>query len=133
LRHLGLSCPSSTIPKGEFRGSTADQVKGATNEAIGKAKQGVGEAIGSDRLQGEGVIQEIKGRGQNAVGDAERAAKVAVNKTTAAATKNLSSHLIVRLEKDRLIGPVFLNPLVLMVRPGLVPGIDLVLPNQMNL
>jgi len=38
-------------------GSTADKVKGATNEAIGKAKQGVGEAVGSDRLQGEGVIQ----------------------------------------------------------------------------
>ncbi len=33
-------------------GSTADKVKGATNEAIGKAKQGVGEAIGSDKLQG---------------------------------------------------------------------------------
>ena len=27
-------------------GSTADKVKGATNEAIGKAKQGVGEAVG---------------------------------------------------------------------------------------
>ena len=34
-------------------GSTADKVKGATNEAIGKAKQGIGEAVGSDRLQGE--------------------------------------------------------------------------------
>jgi len=33
-------------------GSTADKVKGATNETIGKAKQGVGEAIGSDKLQG---------------------------------------------------------------------------------
>ena len=43
-------------------GSTADKVKGATNEAIGKAKQGIGEAVGSDKLQGEGVIQEIKAR-----------------------------------------------------------------------
>ena len=27
-------------------GATADKVKGATNEAIGKAKQGIGEATG---------------------------------------------------------------------------------------
>jgi len=36
-------------------GSTTDKVKGATNEAIGKAKQGIGEATGSDRLQGSAV------------------------------------------------------------------------------
>ena len=55
-------------------GSTADKVKGATNEAIGKAKQGIGEATGSDRLQGEGVVQEVKGKAQKAVGDAKDAA-----------------------------------------------------------
>jgi Uncharacterized protein conserved in bacteria len=70
-------------------GSTADKVKGATNEAIGKAKQGVGEATGNDRLQGEGVIQEVKGKGQKAVGDAKQAAKDAMNKAAAAANKNL--------------------------------------------
>ena len=70
-------------------GSTADKVKGATNEAIGKAKQGVGEAVGSDRLQGEGAIQEIKGKGQQALGDAKEATKDAVNKAAAAASKNL--------------------------------------------
>jgi uncharacterized protein YjbJ (UPF0337 family) len=74
-------------------GSTADKVKGATNEAIGKAKEDVGEAVGSDRLQGEGVIQEIKGKGQKAVGDAKEATKEAtkdaVNKAAAAANKNL--------------------------------------------
>ena len=70
-------------------GATADKVKGVTNEAIGKAKQGVGEAVGSDRLKGEGVIQEVKGKGQKTVGDAKEAAKDAVNKTAAAANKNL--------------------------------------------
>ena len=70
-------------------GSTADKVKGVTNEAIGKAKQGVGEAVGSDRLQGEGIIQEAKGHGQKAVGDVKDAAKDAVNKAAAAANKNL--------------------------------------------
>jgi uncharacterized protein YjbJ (UPF0337 family) len=70
-------------------GATTDKVKGAANEAIGKAKQGVGEAVGSDRLQGEGVIQEVKGKGQKAVGDAKQATKDAVNSAAGAANKNL--------------------------------------------
>ena len=70
-------------------GSTADKVKGAANEAVGKAKQGVGEAVGSDRLQGEGVIQEVKGKGQQALGDAKEATKDALDKAAAAANKKL--------------------------------------------
>jgi uncharacterized protein YjbJ (UPF0337 family) len=70
-------------------GATTDKVKGATNEAIGKAKQGIGEATGSDRLKGEGIIQEVKGKGQKAVGDAKEATKDAVDKAAAAANKNL--------------------------------------------
>jgi len=70
-------------------GATADKIKGVTNEAIGKAKQGIGEATGSERLQGEGVIQEVKGKGQQALGDAKEATKGAVNKAAAAANKNL--------------------------------------------
>ena len=70
-------------------GSTADKIKGTSNEAMGKAKQGVGEAVGADRLQGEGAVQEIKGKGQKAVGDAKEATKDAVNKAAAAANKKL--------------------------------------------
>ena len=70
-------------------GATADKIKGATNEALGKAKQSVGEATGSDRLQGEGVIQEVKGKGQKAMGDAKEATKEAIDKAAAAANKNL--------------------------------------------
>jgi uncharacterized protein YjbJ (UPF0337 family) len=70
-------------------GSTTDKIKGATNEAVGKAKQGVGEAVGSDRLQGEGIVQEVKGKGQQALGDAKEATKDAINKAAAAAKKNL--------------------------------------------
>ena len=70
-------------------GATTDKVKGTANEAIGKAKQGVGEAVGSDRLQGEGVIQEVKGKGQKGIGDAKEAAKDAANKAAAAANKKL--------------------------------------------
>jgi uncharacterized protein YjbJ (UPF0337 family) len=70
-------------------GATTDKVKGAANEAIGKAKQGIGEATGSDKLQGEGAVQEVKGKGQQALGDAKDATKDAVNKAAAAANKNL--------------------------------------------
>jgi uncharacterized protein YjbJ (UPF0337 family) len=70
-------------------GASTDKVKGATNEAIGKAKQGIGEAVGSDKLQGEGAIQEVKGKGQQALGDAKQAIKDAVNKAAAATNKNL--------------------------------------------
>jgi uncharacterized protein YjbJ (UPF0337 family) len=70
-------------------GSTADKIKGTANEAIGKAKQGIGEATGSDRLQGEGVIQEVKGKGQKAMGDAKDTTKEAIDKAAAAANKNL--------------------------------------------
>jgi uncharacterized protein YjbJ (UPF0337 family) len=70
-------------------GSTADKIKGNANEAIGKAKQGIGEATGSDRLEGEGAIQEVKGKGQKAVGDAKDATKDAINKAAAAANRKL--------------------------------------------
>ena len=70
-------------------GATADKIKGTANEAIGKAKQGIGEATGSDRLQGEGAIQEVKGKGQKAMGDAKEATKDVANKAAAAANKNL--------------------------------------------
>jgi uncharacterized protein YjbJ (UPF0337 family) len=70
-------------------GSTADKVKGAANEAMGKAKQGVGEATGSDRLQGEGAVQEVKGKGQQALGDAKEGVKDAANKVAGAANRKL--------------------------------------------
>jgi uncharacterized protein YjbJ (UPF0337 family) len=70
-------------------GATADKIKGNANEAIGKAKQGIGEAVGSDRLQGEGAIQEAKGHGQKVVGDAKQATKDAVNTAADLANKKL--------------------------------------------
>ena len=70
-------------------GSTTDKIKGTANEAIGKAKQGIGEAVGSEKLQGEGVNQELKGKGQNALGDAKEATKHAADKASAAINKKL--------------------------------------------
>jgi uncharacterized protein YjbJ (UPF0337 family) len=54
-------------------GSTADKVSGAANEALGKAKQGVGSAVGSDKLKTEGKFQQAKGDAQQ-VGKAKDAA-----------------------------------------------------------
>ena len=68
-------------------GSTTDKVKGAANEAIGKAKQKVGEAVGSDKLKVEGLVQE--GEGQQALGDAKAAAKEAVDKAAGYAHRKL--------------------------------------------
>lgn len=70
-------------------GSTMDKIKGTANELAGKAKQGIGEATGSDRLQGEGVIQETKGKGQQALGDAKDTVKDAADKVAGAAHRNL--------------------------------------------
>jgi uncharacterized protein YjbJ (UPF0337 family) len=70
-------------------GSTTDKIKGAANEVIGKAKQGIGEAVGSDKMQGEGAIQEMKGKGQKALGDAKEAVKETADKVADAAKKNL--------------------------------------------
>jgi uncharacterized protein YjbJ (UPF0337 family) len=81
--------PRSQDAKEIMMGSTTDKIKGAANEAIGKAKQGIGEATGSEKLQGEGVIQEGKGHGQQALGDAKEATKDAADKTAGFVNKKL--------------------------------------------
>ena len=70
-------------------GSTADKIKGVTNEAVGNAKQGVGKMVGSEKLQAEGKVQELKGEGQKAMGDAKAAVKNAADKTADAINRKL--------------------------------------------
>ena len=55
-------------------GATTDKIKGMANEAAGNVKQGVGKAVGSDKMKVEGKMQEAKGAGQKAMGDAKSAA-----------------------------------------------------------
>ena len=52
-----------------------DKAKGLTNEAVGKAKQGIGQLTGSEETQAEGAAQEAKGQTQKAVGDVKGAVK----------------------------------------------------------
>jgi uncharacterized protein YjbJ (UPF0337 family) len=60
--------------------STTDKIKGVANEAVGKAKQGIGDATGNDKLKAEGAAQELKGKAQGTVGDAKSAVKSATDK-----------------------------------------------------
>ena len=70
-------------------GSKTDQIKGYANEAGGKIKQGVGKAIGNDRLRAKGAAQEAKGEAQKAVGKTKGAIKEAARKIADKAQKKL--------------------------------------------
>lgn len=49
--------------------STSDStVKGKFNEAVGKMKQSVGEAVGSEKLANAGAAEQVKGNAQQAWG-----------------------------------------------------------------
>lgn len=58
--------------------STTDKIKGAVNEAVGNAKQGIGNATGNDKLKAEGKAQELKGEAQRGIGEAKDTVKNAV-------------------------------------------------------
>jgi uncharacterized protein YjbJ (UPF0337 family) len=95
LRTLGND-PAFQVEHGQFgpigaiiMGSTADKASGVANETIGKAKQGIGNVVGSDKLAAEGAAQEVKGDAQKAVGNAKAAIKDAANRTAEAVNKKL--------------------------------------------
>ena len=69
--------------------SATDKAKGLANEAAGNIKQGVGKAVGSEKMQAEGLAQEAKGDAQKAVGDAKGAVKDVANKATDTINRNI--------------------------------------------
>jgi uncharacterized protein YjbJ (UPF0337 family) len=54
---------------------SSDKIKGVANEAVGNIKQGIGKILGNEKMQAEGVAQELKGEGQQAMGDAKETVK----------------------------------------------------------
>ena len=70
-------------------GSTTDKIKGYANKAAGKVKQGVGTAVGNDRLRAEGAAQEAKGDVQKTVSKAKDAIKGAADKVAKMAHEKL--------------------------------------------
>ena len=45
-----------------------DRVKGSATNMTGKAKEAAGKTTGDSKLQGEGKIDQVKGKVQNAEG-----------------------------------------------------------------
>ena len=70
-------------------GSKTDQIKGYANEAAGKVRQGVGKAIGNDRMRARGAAQEVKGGAQKAMGKAKSTVKDAADKVADKAHEKL--------------------------------------------
>ena len=70
-------------------GSTADKAKGAANENIGKAKQAIGDAIGSEKMKSEGQAQELKGDAQQTLGKAKDVLKGVANRLAEDANRKL--------------------------------------------
>ena len=52
-----------------------NRIKGKMDEAAGRAKRQVGEWTGDEQSQGEGAMQEIKGRAENAWGKLKDSAR----------------------------------------------------------
>ena len=52
-----------------------NRIKGKVDEAAGRAKRQVGEWTGDEQSQGEGAMQEIKGRAENAWGKLKDSAR----------------------------------------------------------
>jgi uncharacterized protein YjbJ (UPF0337 family) len=45
-----------------------DRVEGAAKNIGGKVKEGVGKAVGDEKLRREGQTDQVKGRAENAIG-----------------------------------------------------------------
>lgn len=55
----------------DTRGGMIDKAKGRTREAVGTAKEKAGRALGNDRLEGEGILQQGQGKVDRARGAAK--------------------------------------------------------------
>ncbi len=54
--------------------STRDRAEGMFDQGKGNVKQGVGDLTGDEQMQGEGQIDELKGKGEQTWGDMKDAA-----------------------------------------------------------
>lgn len=52
-----------------------DRVKGSATHLGGKLKEGAGRVTGDQKLQSEGVVDQVKGKVQNALGGIKDALK----------------------------------------------------------
>ncbi len=57
-----------------------NRAKGAFDEAVGKAKRGLGDATDNERLRAEGDAQEAKGDAETAIGKGQGAIKGGIDR-----------------------------------------------------
>ena len=57
-----------------------DQVKGRVEQTSGKVKEVTAKLVGNDRLQSEGMAEQVKGKVQAGYGEAKENAKDKINK-----------------------------------------------------
>ena len=55
-----------------------DQIKGAAKQAKGSMKEGMGKAMGDDRMAAEGAAERAAGKMQKGVGDMKDATRDAL-------------------------------------------------------
>ena len=58
-----------------------DQVQGRATEAKGDIKQAAGKLVGNEKLQGQGLVDQAKGKVQAGLGDAKEKVKSAIDKS----------------------------------------------------
>ena len=57
-----------------------DQVNGRVGQTLGKVKSAAGKLVGNEKLQGEGLAEQAKGKVQTVYGDSKEQAKDNVKK-----------------------------------------------------
>jgi uncharacterized protein YjbJ (UPF0337 family) len=58
-----------------------DQVNGRATEAKGDIKEAAGKLVGNQKLQGEGLVDQAKGKAQAGLGDAKEKVKNAIDRS----------------------------------------------------
>ena len=77
-----------------------DQVTGKLDQAVGKAKERFGEAVGNEKLANEGVAEQIKGAAKETWGNVKEAARTTHDRHVA--ETEASAHA----DRDRLTDKV---------------------------
>ena len=57
-----------------------DQVQGRATEVKGDIKEGAGKMVGNRKLQGEGLVDQAKGKTQAGYGDAKEQVKKGIDR-----------------------------------------------------
>lgn len=57
-----------------------DQIKGVTKDIVGKIQQDAGKLVGSKEQQAKGLLKQVEGKAEKALGDAKEVLKHAENK-----------------------------------------------------